>query len=366
MKVAIAFNTKSMKAGQITSAQYAQLVAAKQHEGIVLVSPLHADPLHFVPGHTNTSGGKRRPVAPHFKRASGHGSTAHVFDRDRKRPGIADALAQGKKILITLHGDLTNDDYTYDELNRDAAPIGNRRKARRGNDGHVVPFANWVAKCRANYITVPAHNAVEALRAIRTVATHCENKMGDHLHVLYQGGVLPYRHFYLGKRDKDLVSLYDLMKAGRDVIDIDAARHNKKTRLLGFPRLLRFMPTRTTLTDRGVRGLSGNFISRAAETEKGVDAVLCQLQFSDKGAKHSGEYQTLWRMLEEGKGVYVLATPFITMDQESDLRPRGEAPHGLAWQILHWSIHDIREQIATVGDKPQPVSQMELPKLRAS
>ncbi len=279
----------------------------------IMVDADQAAPMHF--HRTHWRNGNEARVSACFARAAGYGDQDHIFDHDHQT--LPQAVAAGKKVLLSLNTDLSYRPVNYRSLHMPG----------------VGTLEDYIAHNRRNYISVSVTGAGEAIETVKAL-----NKLDGDLHkerlsVLYRGAVMPWGQFYLGGNDEKLCAVYDDLKTLRGGLK------RGETRAIGFPRLMRFQPTKTTLDEKGTKGLKGNPIWRDEHQRR----LLSQLIFSDEREKTSQEQIRIYRALSESpKGLYVMAAPTIS---------RGVNARSSEWQHLRWIINDFDRQTSV----PAPV-----------
>lgn len=280
------------------------------HSRFVFTDLDTAAPMSF--HHTYWRKGYEEKVSACFARAAGYGDNDHVFDHNRAQ-NLSENLKAGKNVLLSLNLDLS-----YRALDF--------RKMKAPSD---VPLEQWISRSRSNYVSVSV-SSVEALRAViksiyaQSPDHFSQGKVG----ALYRGGVLPYSSFYLGAKRERLSDLYE------DMSRLKGALPKGETRAIGFPRMIRFEPTKTTLEKKGCEGLKGNVYWR----EESRTRLFSQLVFSDEQEKTDAEQIRIFEKLRESqRGLYVLASPSISRGYL-----RGE------WRQLRWIINDFDRQTLPV------------------
>jgi hypothetical protein len=274
----------------------------------VFTDPDTAAPMHFRGTHWQQGYEKR--VRACFARAAGYGDDDHVFDRTKTSKSIQDALREGYKILLSLNADLSYRALDYRKMKMTLSQ----------------PLERWMEHNRDRYLSVSVKSVDEALQTIKSIYAFDPNAHKTSLFALYRGGVMPYSKFYIGKHEGKLGSIFDGMKGLYDALP------RGETRAIGFPRLMRFVPTKSTLDEKGVKGLKGNYFWRPDCNRR----LFNQLVFSEQEKPSDSEYIKRFQAISQSRdGVYVLAAPMMT-------RARQSHPE---WQMLRWIINDFDRQV---------------------
>ncbi len=252
--------------------------------------------------------GFEEKVSACFARAAGYGDNDHVFDHESAR-NLSESLEEGKHVLLSLNLDLSYRALDFRKMN---APEG-------------TPLEQWIGRNRRNYMSVSVKSASELRGVIKDIHSISPEHFRDgKISALYRGGVLPYASFYLGANEQRLSTLHNEMAA------LKGALPKGETRAIGFPRLMRFKPTKKTLQYKGADGLRGNVIWR----DESKTRLFSQLVFSDENEKTSAEQIRIFERLRSAQeGLYVVASPSISRGHL-----RGE------WRQLRWIINDFDRQ----------------------
>jgi hypothetical protein len=287
-------------------------------EQLVLIDPDTANPLYFRGTHWRF--GHEIEVSPSFALMPGYAINDHVFAQEKNTTKtINSALNEGKKILLSLNTDLS-----YRSLNfREMKSQGTQK------------LEKWMEENHGEYLSVSAKTTQSAIKAIHDVANHKSNPdINEAISALYRGGVMPFRNFYMGHRLQDFNALFNNLSKGHEGMQVG------ETRMVGFPRLMRFIAAKTTKEQKGARGVRGN-----SYWEKGDrQGLINQLVFSppnnelepDKNKKLQEIFN---KVINHENGVYVMASPTISIGQ-NDNKTR--------WKQLRWIINDTDLQTANV------------------
>lgn len=286
----------------------------------VLLDPDRAVPMVFRATHWRH--GFEEKVSACFARAAGYGDHDHVFQPKVQARNLKDAMSEGKTVLLSLNMDLS-----YRALN-----------FRHLRGGDHLGLENWISNHR-DYISVSMSSAAELRQTLKDIF----NQQPDYrprgkVYALYRGGVMPYANLYLAANEQRLGDLYD------DMQDLKRALPRGETRAIGFPRLFRFVPTKSTLEQKGMRGLKGNVFWRADDQTRHIS----QLVFSDDIEKTPAEQIRIFETLRASQnGVYVLAAPTISRGAHK--------PHLRSeWRQTRWIINDFDRQVTPAFPAPAP------------
>ncbi|TVQ85914.1 MAG: hypothetical protein EA357_00015, partial [Micavibrio sp.] len=223
------------------------------HARFVFTDPDTAAPMHFRATHWQQGYEKR--IRACFARAAGYGDQDHVFDRTKTSKNVQEALREGHKILLSLNADLSYRALDYRQMKMTLSQ----------------PLERWIEHNRDRYLSVSLKSADEVVQTIKTIHVYAPDALKTSVFALYRGGVMPYPRFYIGKNEEKLGSIFDGMKGLYDSLP------RGETRAIGFPRLMRFVPTKTTLEQKGVKGLKGNSFWRQEYERR----LFSQLVFSE-------------------------------------------------------------------------------------
>lgn len=325
MRTALLFRMATRQSEVVTAERYLEMLDADPDlaEKTELRVPGTDVPVHVRRGHTRL--GNEQNVRPHFARAAGYGDHDHIFERERET--LEEAVRSGKMIVLSLNTDLSHLALNFrGDLAQDC-----------------MTFEQFQDRTQGEYVTVSVRSAREAVERIKAIrALDPKINLNDRVVALHRGGVIPYKAFYLGNRDEDIAELYAEMEASREGVA------HGETRVVGFPRLIRFVATASTKREEGRRGLKGNRIDVADARA----VCFSQLVFSDARARRTAAYRQLeGQVLQNLDGVYVLACPSITVGRERD--------PDFDWQQLRWIITDIRAQTSPAirnGQTPAPTT----------
>lgn len=322
MRTAIAFDKSARQHKQVTADQWARNVEQDPSlpERVELRAPRTNKPVVFRGPYTRM--GNEERVRPHFAYAAGHAPPqSHVFEREHET--LEESIRKGKKILLSLNNDFS---YVQVDFRGDVT-----EKARK--------LEGFQRMYEGKYVTLSVHSADEALTAIKKIhgllrANRPRATMDENVFALYRGGVVPYHQFYLGDRREDVAALYDSMHVQLTGVLKGA------TRVVGMPRLIKFIASNTTRQQEGLKGLKG----AVYQPHGARGTYFSQLVFSDVHAKQTDVYAKLRHEVVKSKeGVYVLASPTITIGQAEES----------GWYMMRWMISDIEAQTTPVQKKGQ-------------
>ncbi len=332
--LAIGWKGKDKPAVKVTAEVYELQVAGNKQKripanperaaNIDLVDEATGAPLNMIRGYTKN--GSETTVRPHFAFKAGFAPHEdHLFDNTSKEnKNLYAAIDAGKQILLSVNTDLSY------------RPLNLRRKNGRGAE----PIESWQAKNKAagkGYLSVGVKSVESLIKKIHDIYEYNPDlDMDQTIFAHYRGAVLPYKRFYLGKRDQDISALYDGLNDGSQGVVLG----KNKTRTVGTPRLFRFVVGDKTVKESGIRGIRGNTIKR-------LDGkiLFSQLIFSNEKDKTSMAQAKIWNNLMKSDGeVYIWACPSInsnTMDEK--------------WQQMRWIINNPELQIISV-QRPEGVA----------
>ncbi len=277
-------------------------------------------PLTFRKKHSRK--GNEEQVSPTFVHDPGSNVVEdRVFDR-KTRKKLSQALQEGKKVLLSLNVDLTH------------KPVDFRNASQR-DPRIVASLENWQKENHGQYITFPVETVAQVVETLQRIKNLVPGYSVDrNVYALHRGGVMPMRVF--NTADK---SLY-LSKIFHDVSRGTAAVPYGKDRMIGFPRLMRFIPTKTTLDNEATGSIRGNFLDAA----HGSAAYIGDLVFSDRTARSTPEFEKMRHsILKKGKqGVLVLASPTTDKPSSQQSLPFNK------WAQTRWIINDPAVQVTAI------------------
>lgn len=315
-----------MQTALVTSPLFSEgkILTGKQFESLVKNNPdiLERATLHHpdnkLPLIFKSSYSKRghiQKISAHFAYAAGYAPVEdHIFKPSRGYKNITEAVQGGAKILLSLNLDLS-----YLSLDFSAAA-----------DPLIKNENRWKAANR-NYYSASVKTVEEAVQAIQKI-----NALGvdldNDVYALYRNAVLPYREFYLGKREADILKLYNDMEEQNSGVTIG------QTRNINFPRLFRFTAAGTTIREEGVKGIKSEPIKKPL---RGVYNHL--FSSSAEVADKRIALQTAWDKTCEGNGeIYVMACPSITL---------GNNDSNQYLRQMRWIINDPEKQIIPIKNE---------------
>ena len=275
-------------------------------------------PAYFVPSHSRY--GNEKPVSAHFARAAGHGNKDHVFDHEAGQITLRDAVLGGRHILISLNLDLSYRGLNYRDL---SAP-------------NTRPLERWMQEHKGRY----KFHSVTTVQDLQDVMKDLTGLRPDlvrtgRVSVLYRGAVMPFSEFYLKNEPGPKEALFENMR------DLTEALPYGQERAIGFPRLIPFAPTHSTLKDKGIKGLRGNVFYSGRLDRRYLDMVVK----SDERDKTGAALQAQFARMSEGgrKGLLVMAAPSITIGPNRDQN----------WATVRWIVNNFDAQ-AMPSPKPVP------------
>ena len=318
MDVALVFNKETGFSRQMTAREFEQTYRGNERLGITATNPggdegleiLSVDnllPLTFRKSHTRM--GNTEIVRACWVRPEGHGDRDHVFNKHAQE-GLADAVKARRNILLSLNLDLAS------------RPISFRNLKEKGASNPE----QWVAANRGNYLSIPVHSAEEAREVLLKIhELDADFPFRDRVFALHRESIVPYRNFFLGHRTEDMAHLYNAMQERRAGVPVG------ETRMIGFPRLFRLIPTETAIQEHFGRGIKGNRVNMG----EGKPLFSTLIFSKHDEALRSDPYKILTDELlaHRKQGVYVLASPSVTV---------GESPDD--WKMMRWMINDISRQ----------------------
>ncbi len=318
MDVALVFNKETGFSRQMTATEFESRFRGNENLGIVpthpggdegleIISPDDAIPLTLRRSHTRL--GNTEVVKACWVRPPGFGDHDHVFNHHAQQ-GLGEALKQGKSVLLSLNLDLAS------------RPISFRNLKEKGAQN----LENWIASKRGHYISIPVHSAEEARETLLKIRElDADFSFRDRVFALHREAVVPYRNFFLAHRPEDMAHLYNALQERRAGVPVG------ETRMIGFPRLFRLVPTETAIQEHFGRGIKGNRINMG----EGKPLFSTLIFSKHDEALRSDPYKILTDELlaHRKQGVYVLASPSVTV---------GESPDD--WKMMRWMINDISRQ----------------------
>ena len=252
-------------------------------------------------------------IDAHFAYAAGHAPPeSHIFDKNETPyKNIKEALDDGAKIILSFNLDLSHRDLDFSDT----------------QDKDVQSLDDW--KSKNKYHSVPIRKIEEAIRVIHQVSKLGGNPDTD-IVGSSRNAVMPYRRVYLGRRDEDFKTLYNNLVAGEIGVPVGA------TRQLGFPVIMRFDATQTTMKYQGAKGIKGNKI----DLETG-QSLLSYIVFSERSAmqKNVAMQEALSKLSQGARSVYLLVCPTVS---------RGPKVDSGRWQNLRLIVNSSEDQIISV------------------
>jgi hypothetical protein len=303
------------------------------------------DPLEFCAGSEYLRKGRVVHRSPHFKRMEGYG--LKNSDRVKARhQGFAMYGASGKA-LIVVSG--LSDVFAYKSRALNFA--GHK-------DKHLMDVRSWIGFNRGNFFTTHAQSAADAVLRIRDLHNRYKgpHPFKDACFGYYNGGVAPYKRFFLGWQDAcatqkssfRLAQIYNDLSRGRNAVLVtcDADKKTDPNRAVGLPVLLHFVPTKEALRSRGNPDLFGNLVD---DPEHGVRLVTAL--HASEALKNAGGQDDLRRLIvDQGtRGIYVLATPFVGYDPAMTKPPVLKQNGQLRTRVLNFMINDVAAQTCPFG-----------------
>lgn len=319
MQVAIVFNTETGFSKEMSATEFERRYIGNKALGIVPTHPAEVENLEVVSREDALPLTFRRSymrqgndddiVRACWVRPPGFGDQDHVFERQASE-NLGDALEKGKFVLLSLNLDLGS------------RPVSFRNMREKGSKN----LEDWIGTNRGRYISIPVHSAHEARKAIlRIHELQPGLSLRQRVFALHRGAVVTYRNFFLGHREEDIAHLYNALQDRKAGVPIG------ETRIIGFPRLFRLVPSATTLAEQGSKGLKGNVIKR----EEGKPIFSSLIFTNHDEALQTDPYRILTSELlaHRREGIYVLASPSVTVGEPQD-----------NWKMIRWIINDIPRQ----------------------
>ncbi len=326
MKTAIVFNTKSGFSKEMDAAEFEREYVGNPDLGI---EPKHGDdldalsvvskddalPLTFRKSHYRM--GRTEFVNACWVRPDGFGDQDHFFDHGQQQ-NLEDAVKSGKSVLLSLNLDLSPRPVSFEDMQENGAQ----------------KLDNWIGENRGNFITVSIKSVEQAVKAIKKV-----HELGadpnKSVFALHRGAVVPHRNFYLGDNRKKMENLHNNMQQGFSGVALG------ETRMIGFPRLICFVPTDKTVETAGAKGMKGNHL----KADSGKPYVSNLIVANREEVLDSDPYKILEQQIGEGKPEYVLACPGAIIGADNNVQE--------GWKILHWVIKDVDAQVMPLDEDAQ-------------
>lgn len=311
----------------MSAPEYERLYRGNKALGIEAMHPGEDKDLAFVSAKDGTPltfrgsydrAGRTGFIAAHWARQKGFGDQDHIFPRnDNSRVStIKQALEEERVLLLSLNMELASRPVSFQDMEE--------KGAKRLKD--------WVGEHRGQYLSIPVKSVNDALKALKT-ARRYGAVLRDQVFAHHEGAVVPYRNFYLGDKRDHMLSLQRTMKEGKGGVPIG------NTRMIGFPRLMCFVPTDTTIDppdERAHTALHGNHLKRYQGKP-----FYTHLVFTHKDdALAIDPYKILEGDITAGHAHYVLASPSVTV---------GEDPKQFA--AMRWNINAIDLQTQKLGQE---------------
>ena len=316
-ETAIVFNKKSGHAEEMTATEFENLfrgnkplginpVRPGEEEHLIVTSPNDDIPLTFRRSHYRN--GEEEFVQACWVRPEGFGDDNHIFNHNTK--AFKNAVLSGKAVLLSLN------------LKMASRPISFRNMSGHGAQN----LEKWATQRQGSYITVSINSVEDTIKTLKRTHELAGN-IGNRIFAVHRGAVVPFRNFFVGT-ESGMVGLYNDMHRGVGGV----ASGNE--RIIGFPRLMPFLPTHTTIESAAKKGLKGNYI----KAEKGKP-YLTQLVFDGKaGVRDTDPYKILEdNIINDPQAVYVLAIPSISCPVDM-----------LKWKHMRLNIKNIPAQIFAI------------------
>lgn len=262
--------------------------------------------------------GYETKVKASFAAKPGFAKEDHLYERTpRKTESLEDAVKAGKKILFSL-----NFDSTYQMMNF---------RKMRGTDATKVE--KWWGDNRGNYKTVSVKSTKVLIESLEDIFNFCAKDKADfkaRVFALYQGAVMPYDKFYLGARLPEFKTLFNDIHSLKQSVSMPEG-----TRYIGFPRLIKFEPTKSFRDNSTILKPRGNLYF----TNDEKDACQSFLTFPQKDIAETEDYkEAVEAMLNRQNNFYVLGAPRVQAPHP------GRSGNGMKWDILLWNVSDIEQQ----------------------
>ncbi len=271
----------------MTAAEFEKLVKFNPEilENVELQHQQNKTPIVFRQKHSRR--GNLEKISACFAHASGYAPIEdHIFKSNNGYKNIDEAIAGKAKIILSLNMNLS-----YLSLDFRAA-----------SDPSILSEVDFKYQ-NPNYYMVSVKNLPDAIQAIKK-SSEAGATLNQDVVALYRGAVLPYREFYLGNREDDIMKLYKNMEERVSGIQVG------NTRNVGFPRIFLVSATGTTIQQKATKGAKVNYIRRNDK------ALFSQLVFPDasKIEKRMATKEAWEIMLESNGEAYVIASPSISLD----------------------------------------------------
>ena len=147
----------------------------------------------------------------------------------------------------------------------------------------------------------------------------------DNVFVSHKNGVIPFKNFYLGgsKSNKTQNLFNNLQSHTAGIINDDNT-------VLGFPRLHGFIPARTTIADRGEKGLKSTTIKQPEGKP-----LMGRIIINSEEANNANPNLILHAEIASSHNkTFVLACPKIRTDKAQD-----------DWKVIEWEVNDPSVQV---------------------
>ncbi len=225
-----------------------------------------------------------KTISPSFAYAKGQ-APSYGLSSPQKYNSIEAALKDGAKILI----DLSELDLSYASLDFSKAA-----------DPNMISTAGWKI-ANEKHLIISSRSITDVIANIKKVAEHGASP-NETVSVLYHGGVLPYQEFYLARSEPKISDLYDGLKAG-------TLGQQWGKNQVGFPRMMRFTITESTLREAGKIDIKGNLIQHRPRS-------LFSTIFLNGKNKKAGLAQA-WEIVAAGRGeFYVIGCPSYSAERD--------------------------------------------------
>lgn len=275
--------------------------------------PLSFRKSHFRMGNSATEDGGQGVVNACWVRPKGFGDNDHLFGPTQSQT-LKEGIAAGKSVLLAINMDLTPRPVSFEHM----------------QEAGAKSLTNWIAERDNGFITIPVKSAEDAVKQIKKA--HDLGASTNRIFAVHRNAVVPYSNFYLGDKREKMKQLYSNMQDGFSSVS------QGKTRAIGFPRLICFVPTDKTIETNGLRGMKGNHIN--GDTGK---PYVSDLIFTDREeAKATDPYKILQGNIADAQPEYVLACPGARITND---------PNG--WKMLHWVIKDVGTQTVVLDEEGQ-------------
>lgn len=246
----------------------------------------------------------------------------HIFDR-KKTQSFADAIQAGQQVLIALNLDLLTREVDFSHLQ---------------NNSKIQALDKWKEGHNAGHITYSVSSIQELGSAIQRIRNADPRyNVEKNVFVLHKKGVMAYGDFRRTNIGNPISMLFQDVSTG-----VSAMRHGRD-RMVGFPRLMRFMPHRDTLE----RAFHGQIRGNVIPARHGSPSYMAEIVFAQEGFKNSDAYEPVRQAFTRAgeDGFVVLASQSVTKHRESAQGNKSLPGLGANWAHVRLPIINPEKQI---------------------